>query len=284
MKRIACFTIAIIMALGIVCGLAAVASAAVRATITANGKLYKNANSSTTVVCSVEKDDEVSVIAETTKSGVTWYKVTTADGETGYIKASSVKLSSEKTAYVSTNTMKVYASKSASSKLVATLNKDEEVTLLARYKSGWARVSFDGKTGYCNYNSLTLTAPEKDGDSLEDIMEAILADVDNLPMCGLVELNEDNFSSFAFIDYKSGYEGLASEAMIGSIAHSVVLVKVPSNASSVANSIKKNADPRKWICVEAESVQVVTKDDVILLVMSSEERADQIVDNFKNLK
>ena len=46
------------------------------------------------------------------------------------------------------------------------------------------------------------------------------------------------------------------------------------------NDIKANADPRKWICVEAEKVAVEARGNVVLFVMSSTAIADQMVANF----
>lgn len=85
-------------------------------------------------------------------------------------------------------------------------------------------------------------------------------------------------------------EAVASETMIGSQAYSLVLVKLndADDAESVANEMLKGIDPRKWICVEADDLQVVSHDDVILLIMVSstfEESvtSQQIVDAFKKV-
>lgn len=85
-------------------------------------------------------------------------------------------------------------------------------------------------------------------------------------------------------------EVVASEAMIGSQAYSLVLVKLndTKDAESVANEMLKGIDPRKWICVEADDLQIVSHDDVIMLIMVStalEESvtSQQIVDAFKEV-
>jgi len=44
-----------------------------------------------------------------------------------------------------------------------------------------------------------------------------------------------------------------------------------------------NIDVRKWICVQAERVYVTNYNDVIFLVMASEEWAKPVYDEFKNL-
>ncbi len=45
------------------------------------------------------------------------------------------------------------------------------------------------------------------------------------------------------------------------MAHTVVLFRLESasDAKEVVEDIKKNANPRKWICVEAENTYVLSK-------------------------
>lgn len=121
--------------------------------------------------------------------------------------------------------------------------------------------------------------------SLTDIMAKVQenAGVDMAVMD--VPITEENFTSFLFIDPVKDSEALASEAAINAIAHSIVLLRVPSgtDAKQTAADIQKKMDPRKWICVEAESAQVVQQGDLILLVMSSTDIADKVVANFNAL-
>lgn len=130
----------------------------------------------------------------------------------------------------------------------------------------------------------TATNPIEDM-TLSDILDGILKDVPDLPGYQATELTSENFEFYAFVPYEEGYEGLAADAMIGSIAHSVVLVRVPedADAAAVAKDMEDNADPRKWICVEAESVQTAVKGQLVLLVMSTQATADAIVANFNAL-
>ena len=57
--------------------------------------------------------------------------------------------------------------------------------------------------------------------------------------------------------------------MMGSIAFSMVMVRTAEDADvkAVAETMKNNIDPRKWICVEADDLQVVSYGDVIMLIM-----------------
>lgn len=124
---------------------------------------------------------------------------------------------------------------------------------------------------------------------LTDIMDKLYAGVkeDEKPMAlTTTELTEDIFENFAFvsdIDYK---EAVVSESMTGSIAHSVVLIRLndANDAKKVVEEIEKNANPRKWICVEAEKVYVISKGDLVVLIMSNSDLSSRIKSNFESLK
>lgn len=124
--------------------------------------------------------------------------------------------------------------------------------------------------------------------TLEEIMEKLYNGIEqeNLPMAlSNMEVNEENIEFYlgtADIEYK---EALANESMVGSIAHSVVLVRLnnANDASVVVDKIKNNVDPRKWICIEASNVVVKNKGDLVVLIMSNEELAPKLEANFDNL-
>ena len=129
-------------------------------------------------------------------------------------------------------------------------------------------------------------------------------DPETLPMVGTMELGEENFEYSAFVPYKSSYLAVESMPMMGSTPHSVVIVRAESEAEAaeLAESMKENADPRKWICVSARSVKSAHKGNYAILAMigmqvmpddeiteemaekmsdeQSEERADAIIANF----
>ena len=126
--------------------------------------------------------------------------------------------------------------------------------------------------------------------SLEDIMTKVYANLpeDQRPM-GLtnMEVNAENIEGFlgtTDIEYE---EALASESMVGSIAHSVVLVRVAKNANIEATkkAIKDNVNPRKWICVGVEEDQVIVKNkgNLIILIMAAE-NSDKLEAGFDGLE
>ncbi len=121
--------------------------------------------------------------------------------------------------------------------------------------------------------------------TLSDIMEKIIDSVEDMPEVWDLELNAENFPNYAFVDYKDGYEGLCSEAMMNITTHSVVLVRVPDgeDAAAVAKHIKDNANPNKWVCVSADKVVVRQYGNTIALVMSYTQIANQVISNFDKL-
>ncbi len=123
--------------------------------------------------------------------------------------------------------------------------------------------------------------------SLNEIMDKLYEGISEQELPMMVDdipLNDENFKQYAFVEveYK---EALASESMTGSTPHSVVLIRLEDakDAQKAVEDIKEKADPRKWICVEAENVYVLSKGDLVLLVMSNE-LAPKIKENFENLK
>ena len=70
--------------------------------------------------------------------------------------------------------------------------------------------------------------------------------------------NADSISEAAFF-----------EPMMGSIPYSMVMVRTAEGADvkSVAEGMKNGIDQRKWICVEADDLQVVSYGDVVMLIM-----------------
>lgn len=80
-------------------------------------------------------------------------------------------------------------------------------------------------------------------------------------------------------------EAAAYEPMMGSMAFSMVLVRLAegADAKTVAESMKSGIDPRKWICVEADDLKVAGFGDVVMLIMlnsDSNMTAQSFVDAF----
>lgn len=124
--------------------------------------------------------------------------------------------------------------------------------------------------------------------SLEEIMTKVYADLseDEKPMMltntVVTDETKEYYLGTADIEFE---EALASESTVGSIAHSVVLVRTKDNADveAIKNSIKENINPRKWLCVgvEEENVVVKSKGNLIILIMtdSGREKLETAFDN-----
>ena len=143
--------------------------------------------------------------------------------------------------------------------------------------------SSSGNSGSSNKPS----QPEKPAEtekSLSDLMTSILSGVET-PGYAITDVAAEQYPLYLFIDQPEGAQAVTADSLIGSIAHSVVLMRLPDGAdvSGIAQQVKDNADPRKWICVEAEKVIVKTKGNLVLLVMSAADTADAIAANFDAL-
>lgn len=132
-------------------------------------------------------------------------------------------------------------------------------------------------------------SPEKNVEgSLEDIMTKLYAGIgeDELPMMlGNIEVAKEDIQYYIGTNEVSYKEALVSESGVGSIAHSVVLLRLndAADAENVVSKVKESADPRKWLCVEAENVIVKSKGDLVVLIMSNE-LAPKLEENFDGLK
>ena len=129
----------------------------------------------------------------------------------------------------------------------------------------------------CGTTAAEPTAPAEEVKHVEGTMEELLNKV--------VEIEPVEFMGMAMTLDLSDLEGLyyntgldsaenITEAamfgpMMGSIAYSMVMVRTAEGADvkAVAEAMKNNIDTRKWICVEADDLQVVSYGDVVMLIM-----------------
>lgn len=119
--------------------------------------------------------------------------------------------------------------------------------------------------------------------SLEEIMNEIYAAADlEIPSMMPSELTKENMAYMLGVDNFDFLEGLVSEPMMSSIAHSIVLFTVDESADieSIKKSVKENVDGRKWICVgvEDEQIKVEHVNNYVILIMDPS--SDVYVDAF----
>ena len=127
--------------------------------------------------------------------------------------------------------------------------------------------------------------------NLVDIMDGLYEGIaeEELPMMlQNTELTEENIENYIGTKDINWSEAIVSESMVGSIAHSVVLIRMSGNANEkdieeAKQIIEENANPNKWICVTAEKVEVLSKGDLILLVMSDKSKTEIISKNFNEI-
>ena len=99
-----------------------------------------------------------------------------------------------------------------------------------------------------------------------------------------IEITSENVEGYlgtSDIEFESA---LASESMVGSIAHSIILVRAKENQDieALKKQIEDSINPNKWVCVTAENVVVKNKGDLILVIMTNE-LAPKIEENFDKL-
>jgi len=145
--------------------------------------------------------------------------------------------------------------------------------------------------------TLTACGNENIEGTLEEIMETVYSDVytgvadDQKPMLGNINVStdmKDNIGYYIGTDEIEYEEILASEPMMGSIAHSVVLVRMKDGADieSAKKEILDKVDPRKWICVEVPKEDVIVKNKgnlIILIMVADETTREKIEEGFDNL-
>ena len=89
----------------------------------------------------------------------------------------------------------------------------------------------------------------------------------------LTDTSEDGLWNIKYNTGLDSAEGLTDAAvfgpMMGSIAFSMVMVRTAegTDVKTIAEGMKNGIDPRKWICVEADDVEVVSFGDVVMLIM-----------------
>lgn len=84
----------------------------------------------------------------------------------------------------------------------------------------------------------------------------------------------------------SAKDAEVSEPIIGSLPYTlaVLTLKDKADIQRIADAIQAGVNPSKWICVTATVVDVVVKDNAILLIMDSDvQRAGAVKSAFQNI-
>lgn len=129
-----------------------------------------------------------------------------------------------------------------------------------------------------------------DADSLEGIIErtyAGLEDPDVIPMVATTRITDETAEYYLGLkDLSQVEEAVASESAIGSIPHSVCLVRAKDgvDVEALKEEIRTSVNPRKWICVgvEREDIVMASQGNLILMVINPD-IPQQIADSFMKL-
>lgn len=130
----------------------------------------------------------------------------------------------------------------------------------------------------CGNNNLSMSAKE--------VIDAVYKDVNiEFALGETVEIDQESMAYHLGVDNLKVEEAYVSDAMMSSQAHSVAVIKLKDGEDIAAakKAIEENANPRKWLCVEAEQVIVENIGNTIILIMSNKDVAPKIQENFKNL-
>ena len=126
--------------------------------------------------------------------------------------------------------------------------------------------------------------PEEKLNEMMGLMDQLVANINDELMVGTVEITSDMYEYYAIPAIEGAY-AVVSMPMIGSIAHEVVLVEVPEGTDIPAfiEEMEGLMNPRKWVCVEAETTWVKNSGNYVLMVMSTEDMAGAIEENFNTV-
>ena len=122
------------------------------------------------------------------------------------------------------------------------------------------------------------TSPDKVEGTMEELLNEIVAQqpvefdggVETIDLTDTSEEGQWAIKSSTGLDNAGVLtEAAVFEPMIGSIAFSMVMVRVApgEDIKSVAEAMKSGINPRKWVCVEADDMLVTGYRDVVMLIM-----------------
>jgi uncharacterized protein YcfL len=119
--------------------------------------------------------------------------------------------------------------------------------------------------------------------TLEEIIDQIYEKSGmEFPMMGKSELTSENMAYMLGVDNFEYLEGVASEPMMSSQAHSIVLFTVEDGADidQIKTDIKENVDGRKWICVGVEPNNILVDNVGNHIILIMDDASEILMDAF----
>lgn len=131
---------------------------------------------------------------------------------------------------------------------------------------------------------LKLQTTEEMQSMLETIYSSEKVDLPQLETA-VIDVNDSvQVSVFTGLQSNKNVEELVvSVPLMNAQAYSLAIVKVSENADieQMKQEMKDNIDMRRWICVSAEKLYITNYENVIFLVMASEDWAKPVYEEFK---
>ncbi len=105
------------------------------------------------------------------------------------------------------------------------------------------------------------------------------------PMMGKSELTSENMVYMLGVDNFEYLKGVASEPMMSSQAHSIVLFTVEEGADidKIKTDIKENVDGRKWICVGVEPNNILVDNVGNHIILIMDDASETLMDTFLSI-
>ncbi len=119
---------------------------------------------------------------------------------------------------------------------------------------------------------------------LTSIYSKAKVDLPELETMDMPVSDEMQLQSFTGLQSNENIEILVvSTPLINAQAYSLAVLKVDekANIEQIKQNIYDNIDMRKWICVSAEKLYITNYDNIIFVIMSSQDVAKPIYEEFK---
>lgn len=143
--------------------------------------------------------------------------------------------------------------------------------------------------------AIILAKPKNKGELKLQTTEEMQSMINTIYSSGAIELpqletavidvsDEIQVSTFTGLKSNKNVEQLVvSVPLMNSQAYSLAVIKTNENADveQMKQEIKDNIDMRRWICVSAEKLYITNYENIIFLVMSSEDWAKPVYQEFK---
>lgn len=127
----------------------------------------------------------------------------------------------------------------------------------------------------------------KSSDDLKNMINSIYNDLgDTLPALDFQDIDSSTESRKYYTGLSDGNNVdffVVSEPLMNAQAYSLVVIKVKdtSKIETMKQEMYNNINMAKWLCVSAEKLYITNSDDIIFMVMASDNWATPVYNGFK---